>query len=37
MHLYVPRASAIDANVREPDKIGHHILGDGHMTWPNRE
>ena len=21
----------------EPDKIGHHILGDGHMIWPNRE
>jgi hypothetical protein len=37
MHLYVPGASAVDANVREPEKIGHHILGDGHMIWPNRE
>src|ERR1043166_5848156 len=37
MHLYVPRAITVDANVREPEKIGHHILGDGHMIWPNRE
>jgi hypothetical protein len=37
MHLYIPGASAVDANVREPEKIAHHILGDGHMIWPNRE
>src|SRR5438034_1159446 len=34
MHLYVPGASAIDANVRAREKIGHHILGSGHMSWP---
>jgi hypothetical protein len=34
MHLYVPAASAVDANVRGREKIGHHILGYGHMIWP---
>src|SRR4029450_10017560 len=34
MHLYVPSASAVDANVRQREKIGHHILGSGHMIWP---
>src|SRR6266496_1087625 len=34
MYLYVPGASAVDANVREREKIGHHILGSGHMIWP---
>ena len=34
VHLYVPGASAVDANVRERKKIGHHILGSGHMIWP---
>src|SRR5438552_19003174 len=34
MYLYVPGASAADANVREREKIGHHILGSGHMIWP---
>jgi hypothetical protein len=34
VHLYVPGASAVDANVREREKIGHHILGSGHMIWP---
>src|SRR5439155_21414133 len=24
MHLYVPRASAVDANVGQREKIGHH-------------
>src|SRR5206468_3864594 len=33
MHLYVPRASAVDANVRQREKIGHHILGSGHINW----
>src|SRR5436309_6830239 len=27
MHLYVPRAGAVDANVGQREKIGHHILG----------
>src|SRR5437867_2748406 len=31
MHLYVPGASAVDANVGEREKIGDHILGSGHM------
>src|SRR5437016_4836958 len=26
MHLYVPWASTVDANVREREQIGHHIL-----------
>jgi hypothetical protein len=34
MHLYVPGASAVDPNIREREKIGHHILGSGHMIWP---
>jgi hypothetical protein len=34
MHLYVPRASAVDANVSEREQISHHILGSGHMIWP---
>src|SRR5439155_18377531 len=34
MHLYVPWASAVDANVGQREKIGHHILGSGHMSWP---
>src|SRR5436190_20519518 len=34
MHLYVPWASAVDANVCEREKIGHYILGSGHMIWP---
>jgi hypothetical protein len=34
MHLYVPRASAVDANVRQREKIGHYILGSGHMIRP---
>src|SRR6184192_4276686 len=33
MHVYVPRASAVDANVRAREKIGHHSLGSGHMIW----
>src|SRR6266516_4610461 len=33
MHLYVPGASAIVANVRAREQIGHHILGSGHMIW----
>src|SRR5437867_526329 len=33
MHLYVPGASAVDANVGQREKIGHHILGSGHMIW----
>src|ERR1700746_1551660 len=33
MHPYVPGASAVDANVREREKIGHRILGSGHMIW----
>ena len=31
VHLYVPKASAVDANIREREKIGHHILGSGHI------
>ncbi len=34
VHLYVPGARAVDANVRGREKIGHHILGSGHMSWP---
>src|SRR5947207_9253351 len=34
MHVYVPGASAVDANIREREEIGHHILGSGHMIWP---
>jgi hypothetical protein len=34
MHLYVPGASAVGANVGQREKIGHHILGSGHMSWP---
>src|SRR5436190_20868831 len=30
-NLYVPGANAVDANVGEREKIGHHILGFGHM------
>src|ERR1043166_3131934 len=26
MHLYIPRARTVDANVRERQKIGQHIL-----------
>ena len=33
MHLYVPRASAVDADVGQREKIGHHILDSGHMIW----
>ena len=33
MHLYVPRASAVDADVGQREKIGHHILGSGHTIW----
>jgi hypothetical protein len=33
MHTYVPWASAVDANVRQREQIGHHILGSGHMIW----
>src|SRR5436309_4486901 len=33
MHVYVPTASAVDANVGQREKIGHHILGSGHMSW----
>src|SRR5437773_6657947 len=31
MHLYVPGARAVDANIREREKIGHHILSSGHI------
>ncbi|PYK21786.1 MAG: hypothetical protein DME56_03355, partial [Verrucomicrobia bacterium] len=31
MHLYVPGASAVNANVGESEQIGHHILCSGHM------
>jgi hypothetical protein len=31
MHLYVPEARAVDANIRELEQIGHHILGSGHI------
>jgi hypothetical protein len=34
MHVYVPGARTVDANVREREKIGHHVLGSGHMIWP---
>jgi hypothetical protein len=34
MHLYVARASAVDADVRRREEIGDHVLGSGHMTWP---
>jgi hypothetical protein len=34
MRLYVPWASAVDANIREREEISHHILGSGHMIWP---
>src|SRR5205807_716344 len=34
MHLYVPGASAVDADVREREEIGHHILDSGHMICP---
>ncbi len=37
MHLYVPGASAVNANVRARNKIGHHILDSGHMTRRSRE
>ncbi len=30
----LPGASAVDANIREREEIGHHILGSGHMIWP---
>jgi hypothetical protein len=33
MHLYVPGPRAVDVNVRESEKIGHHILGSGHINW----
>jgi hypothetical protein len=26
MHLYVPRASAVDPNARQREKVGHYIL-----------
>jgi len=32
--VYIPWASAVYANVREREEIGHHILGSGHMIWP---
>src|SRR5438046_1241076 len=31
VHLYVPGVRAVDANIREREKIGHHILGSGHI------
>jgi len=31
VHLYVPGPRAVDANIREREKIGHHILGSGHI------
>ena len=31
MHLYVPGTTAVDTNVRKREKIGHQILGSGHM------
>jgi hypothetical protein len=31
VHVYVPGARAVDANIREREKIGHHILGSGHI------
>src|SRR5436309_2493232 len=34
MHVYVPGAIAVDANVCGREQIGHHILGSGHMIWP---
>src|SRR4029077_10844714 len=36
VHLYVPapKAFGVDANVGQREKIGHHILGSGHMIWP---
>ena len=34
MHVYIPGAIAVDANIREREKIGHHILGSGHIIWP---
>src|SRR5262249_8968381 len=37
MHLYVPWACAVDANVRQREKVGHHISGSGHMIWPIAE
>jgi hypothetical protein len=34
MHLNVPGPSAVGANVGAREKIGHHILGSGHIFWP---
>src|SRR5437667_8025174 len=34
MHLYVPRPTAVDVNIREREEISHHILGSGHIIWP---
>lgn len=31
MYLYVPGARAVDADVREREEIGHHILGSAHI------
>jgi hypothetical protein len=31
VNLYVPRARAVDANVREREQIGYRILGSGHI------
>src|SRR5947199_10029682 len=36
MHLYVPGANAVDANVRQREEIGHHFLGSGHMYLADR-
>ena len=33
MHVYIPGALAVDANVRGREQIGHHILGSGHIIW----
>jgi hypothetical protein len=37
MHLYVPWVSAVDPNARQREKVGHYILGSGHMIWPIAE
>jgi len=34
IYVYVPGARAVDANVREREKIGHYILGSVHVIWP---
>jgi hypothetical protein len=32
VYLYVPRAIAVDANIREREQIGHRTLSSGHIT-----